>query len=82
MLRCGSMALVMVSLVKQHGVQYLFAATLLTGVMQIALGFLRVGDVMRFVSKSVMTGFVNALAILIFLAQLPELNLATIEGLR
>ncbi len=78
----GAMALVMVSLVKQHGVQYLFAATLLTGVMQIALGFLRVGDVMRFVSKSVMTGFVNALAILIFLAQLPELNLATIEGLR
>ena len=73
----GAMALVMVSLVKQHGVQYLFAATLLTGVMQIVLGFLRVGDVMRFVSKSVMTGFVNALAILIFLAQLPELNLAT-----
>ncbi len=68
-------ALVMVNLVKGHGVQYLFAATLLTGVIQFILGLIRIGDVMRFVSKSVMTGFVNALAILIFMAQLPELNL-------
>lgn len=75
----GAMALVMVPLVKEHGVQYLFAATVLTGFIQLILGLLKVGDVMRFVSKSVMTGFVNALAILIFLAQLPELNLG-IEG--
>ncbi len=75
----GAMALVMVPLVKEHGVEYLFAATVLTGIIQIVLGLFKVGDVMRFVSKSVMTGFVNALAILIFLAQLPELNLGT-EG--
>ena len=70
----GAMALLMVTLVKQHGLQYLLAATLLTGVIQIVFGLLRVGNLMRFVSKAVMTGFVNALAILIFLAQLPELN--------
>jgi SulP family sulfate permease len=69
----GAMALVMVTLVKQHGAQYLFAATILTGLIQIAAGFLRLGDLMRFVSRSVITGFVNALAILIFLAQMPEL---------
>ena len=57
--------------------QYLLAATLLTGVFQILAGWAGVGKVMAFVSRSVMTGFVNALAILIFLAQLPELNLAT-----
>jgi SulP family sulfate permease len=73
----GAMALVMVTLVKVHGLQYLLAATLLTGVIQFVFGILKVGALMRFVSKSVMTGFVNALAILIFLAQLPELNLAT-----
>ncbi len=66
-------AVLMVTLVKQHGLQYLLAATILAGVLQIAAGFLKLGDVMRFVSKSVMTGFVNALAILIFMAQLPEL---------
>jgi SulP family sulfate permease len=71
----GAMALLMVTLVKEHGLQYLLAATLLTGVIQLAFGLIRIGDVMRFVSKSVMTGFVNALAILIFMAQLPELNL-------
>jgi SulP family sulfate permease len=71
----GAMALVMVTLVRDHGLPYLFAATLLTGVIQIVLGMLKVGNVMRFVSKSVLTGFVNALAILIFLAQLPELDL-------
>jgi len=68
----GAMALLMVTLVKEHGLQYLLVATLLTGVLQIIAGFARVADVMRFVSKSVMTGFVNALAILIFMAQLPE----------
>lgn len=71
----GAMALLMVTLVKEHGLQYLLAATLLTGVIQLGFGLIRIGDVMRFVSKSVMTGFVNALAILIFMAQLPELNM-------
>jgi len=71
----AAMALLMVTLVKEHGLQYLLAATLLTGLIQIILGFLRVGNLMRFVSKAVMTGFVNALAILIFMAQLSELNL-------
>jgi SulP family sulfate permease len=69
----GAMALVMVTLVKDHGLQYLLAATLLTGVLQILAGLLRLGLLMRFVSRSVVTGFVNALAILIFMAQLPEL---------
>ncbi|MBX3655591.1 MAG: SulP family inorganic anion transporter [Ramlibacter sp.] len=70
----GAMALVMVTLVRQHGLQYLLAATLLTGVLQIVAGVLRLGTLMRFVSRSVITGFVNALAILIFMAQLPELT--------
>jgi SulP family sulfate permease len=70
----GAMALLMVTLVRDHGLQYLLAATLLCGVFQIIAGFLRLGVLMRFVSRSVMTGFVNALAILIFLAQLPELT--------
>jgi SulP family sulfate permease len=66
-------AVLMVTLVRDHGLQYLLAATVLAGLLQIIAGALRLGNVMRFVSKSVMTGFVNALAILIFLAQLPEL---------
>jgi len=66
-------AVLMVTLVRDHGLQYLLAATVLAGLLQIAAGFLKLATVMRFVSKSVMTGFVNALAILIFLAQLPEL---------
>ena len=65
-------ALLMVSLVKEHGLQYLLAATVLTGVLQMIAGVARIGNIMRFVSRSVITGFVNALAILIFLAQLPE----------
>ncbi len=69
----GAMALVMASLVKEHGLQYLLAATLLTGVLQILAGYLKLAKLMRFVSKSVVVGFVNALAILIFMAQLPEL---------
>ena len=73
----GAMALVMVTLVKDHGLQYLLAATVLTGVLQIAAGYLRLAELMRFVSRSVVTGFVNALAILIFLAQLPELTNVT-----
>lgn len=70
----GAMALLMITLVKEHGLHYLLAATLLTGFMQIIVGYLRLGDLMGFVSRSVVTGFVNALAILIFLAQLPELT--------
>ncbi len=63
----------MVTLVKDYGLQYLLVATLLTGVLQIIAGLLQLGKLMRFVSRSVITGFVNALAILIFMAQLPEL---------
>ena len=70
----GAMALVIASLVKDHGLQYLLAATVLTGVLQIIAGWVKLGVLMRFVSRSVVTGFVNALAILIFMAQLPELT--------
>ena len=70
----GATALVMVTLVKEHGLPYLFAATVLTGVFQIVASLFRLGDLMRFVSRSVITGFVNALALLIFAAQVPELT--------
>ncbi|MBB3061985.1 SulP family inorganic anion transporter [Microbulbifer rhizosphaerae] len=73
----GAMALLMVTLVKEHGLQYLLAATLLTGVLQIVAGYLKLGSLMSFVSRAVVTGFVNALAVLIFLAQLPELTNVT-----
>lgn len=73
----GAMALLMVTLVREHGLEYLLAATLLTGVIQILAGYLKLGNLMRFVSRSVVTGFVNALAILIFMAQLPELTNVT-----
>ena len=66
-------AVLMVTLVRDYGLEYLLAATVLAGLIQIGAGLLKLGFVMRFVSRSVMTGFVNALAILIFLAQLPEL---------
>lgn len=64
----AAMALQMVTLVKDHGLEYLLAATILTGILQILAGALRPGNLMRFVSRSVITGFVNALAILIFIA--------------
>lgn len=73
----GAMALLMVTLVRDHGLEYLLAATLLTGVLQIIAGYLKLAELMRFVSRSVVTGFVNALAILIFMAQLPELTNVT-----
>ena len=73
----GAMALLMVTLVKDHGLQYLLAASALTGVLQLAAGYLKLGSLMRYVSRSVVTGFVNALAILIFMAQLPELTNVT-----
>lgn len=69
----GSMALVMVVLVRDHGLEYLLAATLLTGVLQFVLGVLKVGRFITFVPYSVVLGFVNSLAILIFLAQVPFL---------
>ena len=73
----GAMALVMVTLVKDYGLQYLLAATLLTGVFQIIAGYLKLGRFMSFVPRAVVIGFVNALAILIFMAQLPELTNVT-----
>ena len=66
-------AVLMVTLVKEHGLEYLLAATVLAGLLQIVAGLLKLGYFMRFISRSVMTGFVNALAILIFMAQMPEL---------
>jgi SulP family sulfate permease len=69
----ASTAVLMTGLVHDHGVQYLFAATILMGVFQIIAGLFKLGRLMRFVSQSVLTGFVNALAILIFLAQIPQL---------
>ncbi|ASS73326.1 SulP family inorganic anion transporter [Bacillus atrophaeus] len=68
----GSMALVMVSLVADYGLQYLFAATILTGIIQVILGISKIAKLMKFIPRSVMIGFVNALAILIFSAQLPQ----------
>jgi SulP family sulfate permease len=70
----AAMALVVITLVKEHGVEYLLAATILAGLFQIALGSVGAAKLMRFVPQSVMTGFVNALAILIFLAQLQHIT--------
>ena len=70
----AAVAVVVTPLVRQHGVEYLFAATILMGVIQIVAGLLRLDLLMQFVSRSVITGFVNALAILIFMAQLPQLT--------
>lgn len=70
----GAMALLMITLVKDHGLQYLLAATVLTGIIQIIAGYFKVAKLMRFVSQSVVYGFLNALAILIFVAQLPEVS--------
>lgn len=69
----GAMAMLMVTLVKDHGLQYLLAATLLCGALQVLAGVLHLGSLLRFVSRSVVTGFVNALAILIFMAQVNAL---------
>ncbi|TGD66244.1 SulP family inorganic anion transporter [Tabrizicola sp. WMC-M-20] len=74
-------AVLMVTLVRDHGLEYLLAATVLAGLIQIGMGLAKLGFVMRYVSKSVMTGFVNALAILIFMAQLPELDPGTVTWL-
>lgn len=68
----GAMALLMITLVKEHGIEYLFAATVLTGILQVILGACKIGRLMTFVPHTVVIGFVNALAILIFMAQLPH----------
>jgi sulfate permease, SulP family len=70
----GAMALVMASLVRDHGIEYLMAATILTGIIQIIAAILKLSSLLKFISNSVFTGFVNALAILIFMAQLQEFN--------
>lgn len=70
----AAVAVLVVPLVREHGIEYLFAATILMGVIQIGAGLLRLDLVMQFVSRSVVTGFVNALAILIFMAQMPQLT--------
>src|SRR3546814_17887058 len=70
----AAIAVLVLPLIRDHGVDYLFAATILMGVIQLVAGFLRLNMLMQYVSRSVLTGFVNALAILIFMAQLPELT--------
>ncbi len=70
----AAIAVLVLPLIRDHGVDYLFAATILMGVIQLIAGFLRLNVLMQYVSRSVITGFVNALAILIFMAQLPELT--------
>ena len=69
----GAIALVIAPLVKSHGVDYFIAAVILAGIFQIILGVSGVAKLMRFIPRSVMVGFVNALAILIFMSQVPEL---------
>ena len=76
----GAMAVVMVSLVATHGVQYLFAAVVLTGLLQIGAGLLRLGKFIRLVPFPVMLGFVNGLAIVIFLAQLKQFEVPGVDG--
>src|SRR3546814_16290685 len=70
----ASVAVIIIPLVKQYGVEYLFAATILMGIIQVIAGLARLDLLMNYVSRSVITGFVNALAILIFMAQLPQLT--------
>ena len=69
----AAVAVLVVPLVRDHGIDFLFAATILMGIIQVVAGFLRLDMLMQYVSRSVITGFVNALAILIFIAQLPQL---------
>lgn len=69
----GAVALLITPLVKEHGVEYLFAATILMGIIQFVLGLLKVGRLMKFIPRSVMIGFVNALGIMIFMAQIEHI---------
>src|SRR5699024_9737842 len=68
----GAMALVMAPLVREHGLDYLLVATVLTGIIQLLFGIFKVSRFMKFIPRAVMIGFVNALAILIFMAQVPH----------
>ena len=76
----GATAVVMVSLVAGHGVQYLFAAVVLAGVFQILAGVFKLGKFIRLVPHPVMLGFVNGLAIVIFLAQLGQFKVEVSDG--
>jgi SulP family sulfate permease len=78
----GAMAVVMVALVAEHGVEYLFAAVVLTGLLQMGAGVLRLGKFIRIVPYPVMLGFVNGLAIVIFLAQLQHFQVTSAEGVK
>jgi len=78
----GAMAVVMVALVAQHGVQYLFAAVVVAGVLQILAGVFKLGKFIRLVPYPVMLGFVNGLAIVIFLAQLGQFKVFDASGLQ
>lgn len=78
----GAMAVVMVSLVAQHGVQYLFATVILTGLIQIGAGLLKLGKFIRMVPHPVMLGFVNGLAIVIFLAQIQNFQVTSADGVK
>lgn len=70
----GSMALVLASLVREYGIEYMFAATILTGIIQIILGYCKVGNLMKFVPRPVMLGFVNALGIMMFQSQIEHFS--------
>ncbi len=76
----GALAVVMVALVSSHGVEYLFAAVVLMGIIQMLAGALRLGKFIRIVPHPVMLGFVNGLAIVIFLAQLQNFQIAGTQG--
>ena len=78
----GAMAVVMVALVAEHGVEYLFAAVVLTGLLQMGASALRLGKFIRIVPYPVMLGFVNGLAIVIFLAQLQHFQVTSAEGVK
>ncbi len=78
----GAMAVVMVALVADHGVEYLFAAVVLTGLLQMGAGVLRLGKFIRIVPHPVMLGFVNGLAIVIFLAQLQHFQVTSAQGVQ
>tara|TARA_B100001057_G_scaffold296541_1_gene296770 strand:- start:2285 stop:3766 length:1482 start_codon:yes stop_codon:yes gene_type:complete len=70
----GAMAVLLVTLVREHGLEYLLPVTILTGILQIIAGAFKLGNLMHFISRSVVTGFVNALAIIIFMAQIPQFH--------
>lgn len=78
----GALAIVMVSLVASHGIEYLFATVVLMGVLQIAAGVFRLGKFIRLVPHPVMMGFVNGLAIVIFLAQLTQFQVSGPDGVK